>query len=276
MHRLARNAIITLSFIILRSSLASAQTAAWDPHELNGIWIRTGGDRGYNNDVVPMTVWGQEKFNSNKPSYGRELGSADAATHSEEAIGRRRAVPSGLGNDPTGECNPSGIPRLLFFPRPIEFVQTQDKTIQFFQWTRAWRDIWTDGRELPSEPASTWYGYSVGRWDGDTFVVDSTGFDDRTWVDHFGYPHSDQMHLQERYRRVDHDHLELAMTLTDPKTYTRPWISQKKVFTLQPPGSKSVSNDGWFGLYEEICAPLDEVDQFNTRIRNRAVETTGK
>ena len=103
-----------------------------------------------------------------------------------------------------------------------------------------------------------------------------TGFDDRTWVDHFGYPHSDQMHLQERYRRVDRDHLELTMTLTDPKTYTRPWESQKKIFTLQPPDSKTVSNDGWHGLFEEICAPVDEVDQFNNRIRNRAVNSTEK
>jgi hypothetical protein len=276
MHRIIR-AIIRLSLIIVPSSLAFSQTAVWDPHDINGIWIRTGGDRGYNNDVVPMTAWGQEKFNSYKPSYGRELGSADAAAHSEEAIGRRRAVPSGLGNDPTGECNPSGIPRLLFFPRPIEFVQTPTKTIQFFQWTRAWRDIWTDGRKLPAEPPSlTWYGYSAGKWDGDIFVVDSTGFDDRSWVDHFGYPHSDQMHIQERYRRVDHDHLELTISLTDPKTYTRPWVSQKKVFTLQPPGSKSVSNEGWFGLFEEICAPVDEVDQFNARIRNRAVNPTDK
>jgi hypothetical protein len=276
MRRVIR-AIVAFSFVIFPFSLTFAQTAFWNAHDLNGIWVRTGGDRGYNNDVVPMTAWGQAKFNSDKPSYGRELGSADAAAHPEEAIGRRRAVPSALGNDPAGECNPSGVPRLLFFPRPIEFVQTANKVIQFFQWTRAWRDLWTDGRELPSEPSLlTWYGYSVGKWDGDTFVVDSTGFDDRSWIDHFGYPHSDQMHLQERYHRVDRDHLELTMTITDLKTYTQPWESQKKVFTLQPPGSKTVSNDGWSGLFEEICAPLDEVDQFNARIRNRAVDATGK
>jgi hypothetical protein len=273
---MCRVILAALSFVIVPLS-TFAQTAAGDPHDLNGIWIRTGGDRGYNNDVPPMTAWGLEKFNSYKPAYGRQLGSSDAAAHPEEAIGRRRAVPSALGNDPAGECNPSGVPRLLFFPRPIEFVQTSSKVIQFFQWTRAWRDIWTDGRELPSEPpSSTWYGYSVGKWDGDTFVVESTGFDDRSWVDHFGYPHSDQMRLQERYRRIDHDHLELTIRLTDPKTYTRPWQSERKVFTLQAPGSKSVSNEGWYGLFEEICAPVDEVDQFNARIRNRAVNPADK
>src|SRR5439155_23046960 len=77
-----------------------------------------------------------------------------------------------------------------------------------------------------------WLGYSVGKWDGDTFVVDSTGFDERTWLDHFGNPRSDQMILQERYHRVDRDTLELTMTLTDPKVYTKPWVSEKKTFRL--------------------------------------------
>jgi len=266
-------------FLLLSLNLSGQSTAPqpFDRHDLNGIWNRTGGDRGYNNQVPPMTPTGMEKFNSYKPSYGRDLASSDAAAHPEEHIGRRRAVPPALGNDPTGECNPSGVPRLLFFPRPIEFVQTAEKVIQFFQWTRAWRDIWTDGRELPIEPpVFTWYGYSVGKWDGDTFVVDSTGFDERSWIDHFGYPHSDEMHLQERYRRIDHDHLELTMTITDPKTYSQPWESQKKVFTLQPRGAKIVTNEGWFGLLEEICAPVDEVDQFNSRIRDRSVNGTKK
>ena len=207
-----------------------------------------------------MTVWGEEKFKSYRPSYGRELGSADAVAHPEEAIGRQRAVPSALGNDPAGECNPSGVPRLLFFPRPIEFVQTPNKVIQFFQWTRAWRDIWMDGRKLPSEPpSSTWYGYSVGKWEGDMFVVDSTGFDDRSWVDHFGYPHSDQMHLQERYRRLDHDTLELVMTIDDPKTYTKAWVSDKLTFRLQ-------ANDK---IREDFCVPSEE-ESFNQGVRNPA------
>ena len=106
--------MLLLLFILIPFS-AFAQNTRFDPHELNGIWLRTGGDRGYNNEVAPMTVWGEEKFKSYKPSYGRELGSADAAAHPEEAIGRRRAVPSALGSDPAGECNPSGVD---LFARP--------------------------------------------------------------------------------------------------------------------------------------------------------------
>ena len=89
-------------------------------------------------------------------------------------------------------------------------------------------------------------------------------------------PVKDLLRQPDGYRRVDRDHLELTMTLTDPKTYARPWNSQKKVFTLQPPGSKTVSNDGWYGLFEEICAPVDEIDQFNASIRNRAVDSPEK
>jgi hypothetical protein len=78
----------------------------------------------------------------------------------------------------------------------------------------------------------TWNGTSVGKWEGDVFVVDSMGFDDRTWLDKFGYPHSENMKLQERYRRIDADTLELTMTITDPEMYTRPWVSDTKLFRL--------------------------------------------
>jgi len=122
-----------------------------------------------------------------------------------------------------------------------------------------WRTIWTDGRELPKNPDPAWNGYSVGKWEGDTFVVESNGYDDRTWIDHFGNPHSDQMRLEERYKRVDANTLELNMTLTDPKTYTKPWVGDKITFV-----SKTVA------LYEEICAPSEE-GHFNDTIRDPAV-----
>jgi len=251
----------------------------FDPHDLSGIWSRNSqgyggggtcrgcGDRGFNNEVPPMTPSGQARFDANKPSYGRALGSAAAAQHPEEHIGRRRGVPPGQGNDIVTACNPSGLPRMLLYPDPIEFVfdKNGDKVVQTFQWTHQWRTIYKDGRKLPEDPdVPRWYGYSVGKWEGNTFVVDSYGFDDRTWVDHFGYPHSDKMRLQERYRRVDHDTLELSMTIDDPKTYTKPWVSQTKRFKLLK--KEEISYDGWYGMLEEICAPVDEVDNFLNRI----------
>jgi hypothetical protein len=269
---------VALVALVAISTPALAQTGAQaprarntpsvphDPKDLSGVWSRTGGDRGFNNDVPPMTPEGQRKFNEMKPSYGRALGSPAAARATDEHIGRRRAVPPAQGNDLVGDCNPQGVPRILFFPRPFEFVQVKDRVIQIFQWHRALRDI-RIGAKLPEEvDIPTWYGYSAGKWDGDTFVVETIGFDDRTWLDHFGYPHSDEMKLTERYHRLNRDTLELSITVDDPKTYTRPWVSEKKVFTLQPNAQ----------LLEEICAPIDEVDNFNRRIRDPAGGVTNR
>jgi hypothetical protein len=87
----------------------------------------------------------------------------------------------------------------------------------------AFRQILTDGRPLPTDPQPTWQGYSVGHWDGDTLVVESAGFNDQTWLDFEGHPHSMELHVTERYRRMDFGHMELKMTFDDPKAYARPW-----------------------------------------------------
>jgi hypothetical protein len=247
-----------------RGRANAAPAPPHDPHDLAGIWNLGGGqDLSLTPAPPPMTPEGQKKFDANKPSYGRELGSADAAAHSEEHIGRRRAVPPGVGNDPIGDCNPLGWPRLFFFGRPVEIIQLPDRVVQFWEWTHIWRTIWTDGRPLPKDPDVRWYGYSVGRWEGDTFVVETIGVDGRTWVDHFGDVHSDDMHLTERWHRLDRDNMEVTMTLEDPKIYTKPWVSDKKMLRLQQPHE----------LREELCAPVDE-ESFNQRTRNPAAGRT--
>jgi hypothetical protein len=86
-----------------------------------------------------------------------------------------------------------------------------------------YRQIFLDGRALESAPNRTWMGYSVGRWDGDTLVVESFGFNDRTWLDHDGHPHTEALRMTERYRRRDFGHLELEVTLSDPGAYAKPW-----------------------------------------------------
>jgi hypothetical protein len=254
----------------------------FDPHDLAGIWTRSNaalgwgggstcpdcGDRGFGNDTPPFTPLGQKMFDANKPSYGRSLGTPDAAAHPEEHIGRRRAVPPSNGTDPYQYCNPEGVTRALIYPDPIEFVQLPDRIYQHYMWGYGIRPIWTDGRKLPDDPDQPrWWGYSVGHWEGDTFVVNSTGHDQRTWVDHFGYPHSEQMHLEERYRRTNYNTLELNWTITDPTVYTKPWIGQTKRFHLV---SNIKTVDGFDGMLEDVCAPADEVDQFDKRIRDPA------
>jgi len=215
-----------------------------DPHDLSGIWIARGTGMVMTN-VPPMTPLGQAKFNANKPSYGP------------------RMIPPALGNDPMGNCDPLGIPRLLFFennPGDFEIVQTPGKVIEFFDRFHVYRDIWTDGRSLPKDPDPRFNGYSTGRWEEDTFIVDSLGFDERTWLDHFGQPHSDEMRLRESYRRLDRDRLEFIMTITDPKYYTKPWVSESKIFRLSP---RKEFDD------ELFCVPSEE-QAFNKRMRDPA------
>ena len=145
--------------------------------------------------------------------------------------------------------------RTLIYPDPIEFNVLPDKIIQQFERTHGVRTIWTDGRKLIDDPDQLrWWGYSTAHWDQDTLVVNSNGFDERTWVDHFGYPHSSSIELEERYRRTAYDVLELGMTITDPKIYTKPWTSQLKRFRLLPKnGVKTI--DGWAGLFEDPLSP---------------------
>jgi hypothetical protein len=144
----------------------------------------------------------------------------------------------------------------------MRFVQTSNELLEFFEWYHTWRDIWTDGRKPIDDPESTYYGYSVGRWAGDNFIVDSNGFTDRTWTDPYGSPHSNQMKLREVFHRPDHDHLELTMTLTDPKTYTRPWVGDKMVFTLAPKSPRSENEEFRedFCIYSEQSAFFKDVD----------------
>ena len=118
----------------------------------------------------------------------------------------------------------------------------------------------TGGRELPKDPDPKWLGdTAVGKWDGDTFVVNTVGFDERTWIDHFGNPHSEDMHLQERYHRLNRDTLEIVVTIDDPKTYTKSWVSDKLTFRLQ-------ANDR---IREDFCVPSEE-ESFNQGVRNPA------
>jgi hypothetical protein len=259
-----------------------ATNKPFKPHDFAGIWSRNSegfggggtcfdcGDRGFSNDWPSFTPEGQKRFDANKPSYGRALGSADANAHPEEHIGRRRAVPPANDTDPASHCNPEGLTRALIYPDPIEFIELPDRILQHFQWRYYIRTIWLDGRPPLKDPDQLrWWGYSTGHWEGDTLVVETDGVDPRTWVDHFGNPHSDEMHVQERYKRVNYNTIELSMTLTDPKTYTKPWVSQTKRFHLIPKENvKTV--DGWKGLIEDFCAPADEVDQFNQRVRDPA------
>jgi len=191
----------------------------FDPHDISGIWRNPGGfDPIIGTNRPPMTDWGKEKWSKTRAS----------ARNTPLAFGFYQDQKD--WNDPLFQCDPSGYPRNLDYSN-YRFVKLPDEFVMFFERDHVWRDLWTDGRKLPDNPKPRWYGYATAHWDGDTLVVESSGYDERTWIDPYGSIHSDQMHIEERFRRVDHDDLEFSMTLTDPKAYIGPW-SGKKVLRL--------------------------------------------
>jgi hypothetical protein len=102
-----------------------------------------------------------------------------------------------------------------------------------YETSNTFRQVFTDGRTLPKDPQPTWLGYSVGKWEGDTLVVESTGFSDRVWLDgDKGHPSSDALHVTERFRRTDFGHLEIQVTLDDPKAFTKPWMIKQSLNLL--------------------------------------------
>ena len=256
---------LTLSSVALAQTIhpsempqsQTTKTQPFDPHDLTGIWVRgkvPKGNAPLSGNRPPMTPWGQAKFNAVRGSfsYSRAPGIAPPVAPEKE------------WNDPMLQCEPAGYPRVMLqiFAPVMRFIQTSNEVVEFFEWGHTFRDIWTDGRKPLDNPEPTYYGYSVGKWDGDTFVVDSNGFTDRTWTDPLGSPHSDQMTLHEVFRRVDHDHLELVITLTDPKTYTKAWVSDTMDFDWAPKSPRSENEEFRedFCIYSEQTSFFKEID----------------
>ncbi len=200
--------------------------------ELTGFWV--GLVAAKINPIPPMTPWGEQQFRSHK-------------SHSQ--------YPEAESNDPLKYCDPMGYPRqMLYDSRGFAFAPMPGKMLQVFQLNHVWREIWTDGRALPKDvggraadaPDPRFYGYAVGHWEGDyTFVVETVGVDERTWLDAPGHAHSVEMRLEERYTRVDHNTLEMTMTVDDPKTYTKPFVLTSERLRWLPKQD----------LIEDFCVP---------------------
>ncbi|MGP0071566.1 MAG: hypothetical protein ACLPWF_06490 [Bryobacteraceae bacterium] len=124
---------------------------------------------------------------------------------------------------PLPHCLPEGMPMVEMSPAPYKIVQTPSLTLMLYERDTTYRQVFTDGRKLPDDPQPSWLGYSVGKWDGDSLVVDSAGFNDRGWLDARGHTHGEALHLTERFHRLDFGHLEVRLTIDDPETYTKPF-----------------------------------------------------
>lgn len=232
-----------------RVSKSDSQASGPAPHrDLSGIWDVENTMEGISPAGVkshaPFTAWGANMANNvYKPGDGP------------------RRVPVGQVNDPLDSCDPAGFPRdLLFEYRPFQVAQTPNQVLMLYQYQRVWRVIWTDGRPLPKDPDPRWYGYSVGKWlDDQTFVVETTGLDERTWLDNAGDPHSSELRVQERYHRLSRDSMEVTVKIDDPKTYTAPWLARDKLHLKLMPSTTD--------LMEMICAP-SEAEEYKKVIAN--------
>jgi hypothetical protein len=167
-------------------------------------------------------------------------------------------VVSALTNDPvkggvTGTgCDPVGFPRqVLWNLRTSRIIQTPENVVILYLFNKKWRVIPTN-QTLPAQfDEPRWWGYSAGRWEDDyTFVVQSAGIDERTWLDAAGRPHSDELRVEERYQRVDREHLMLTVTINDPKMYTKPWTAMRMSLRLQSPD---------FDIREMECVPSENL-----------------
>ena len=139
-----------------------------------------------------------------------------------EALYKQRRA-NDARDDPTANCIVGGVPRSDLVPYPFKILDMPGLVVILYEAVHSYRQIFADGRELPKDPNPTWFGYSVGRWEGDAFVVQTAGFNDKGWLDNFGKPATDALRVTERFRRKDFGHMEIQITIDDPKAYTRPW-----------------------------------------------------
>jgi hypothetical protein len=192
--------------------------------EISGVWVQETSkatrpnwvdSQGNRLETLPLTAWGQERFKANRATHGSN------------------AVASTTSTEPIVKCLPPGVPAIYMVSiYPMEIMQVPGRVIMFFEYGNYVRQIFTDGRKHQSL-TTTWMGDSIGKWEGDTLVVDVSGFNDKTWIDSEGHPHSDALHVVERIRRMDHDHLVDEITVEDPKAYTKT-LTTKRVFDFQP------------------------------------------
>jgi len=226
---LAAVAMVVLSFGLnaqakkMSNASNTAAPEAASAHDLTGVWNMnpTHAQRKFINSTYTaqppdMTAWGQKKYDEAKPSNGP------------------RSNPLSVTNDPVLRlCLPPGTPRIYLQPFPMQIVQTPKEVIMLFEYDHTVRHIYIDGRPHPPELTPTYGGDSIGKWEGNTLVVDTIGFNTKTWLDRDGHMHSDKLHVIERIHRVDHNNLEDDITMIDPVALVKPWKADL-YFELKP------------------------------------------
>lgn len=236
----------------IRNFTQTAEAQA-KPADFSGIWLGKGiqslspsdpmGRKPLGSEPdISYTAWGIEKVKAAKPSTGPNqtfVNTNDLALK---------------------YADPDGYPRSAIHPMRFKVVHTPDFIYFLYEYDQAWRPIALNAKHS-DDPDPTWYGESVGKWEGDTLVVDAIGFNDRAWLDPIGHPRSEQLHLVEHWRRVDHDTLVDELLIDDPVAYTKPWT-----------GSLTFKLDHNGELHENIYTATDEL-RFKTDMVNTINKT---
>jgi hypothetical protein len=209
-----------------KPNLAARAPRARDGHpDLSGVWQSQSATPEELGRLIPGGVNGLGEDPPSKYFLNilSDFKPEEALLLPEAAAEFRRRAQNFSPDSPLSHCQPAGVPMAETAPGPFKIVQTPGLILALYERDTTFRQIHTDGRKLPDDPQPAWFGYSVGRWEGDTLVVDAAGFNGRGWLDARGHTHSDALRLTERFHRPDFGHMEEQITVDDRKTYSRPF-----------------------------------------------------
>jgi hypothetical protein len=149
-----------------------------------------------------------------------------------KALYEQRIDGSHSREDPDANCLPQGVPKINAAPAPWRIVQTPGYIVIVYEAFNLWRQVFLDRRQPARDLNPTWMGYSTGRWEGDTLVIDTRGFNGKAWLDQLGKPSTEALHVIERFRRKDFGHMDIQITIDDPRAYTQPWTVKQDAHLL--------------------------------------------
>ncbi|HSG65682.1 MAG TPA: DUF6152 family protein [Gammaproteobacteria bacterium] len=205
--------------------------------DLRGVWMRSYEHRWQNyaltEELPSMTPWAEARFRQARPTFGPD------------------SVAVADTNDPIYQCLPPGVPRIYMHPVPFEIFQFSDRILIVYEFQHHVRQIFTDGRAPREGLPASWMGESAGRWDGEALVIETAGFNDMTWIDRRGVPHSDQLRVTERIYRESDDRLIVELRVEDPIAFDEPFTARRVFDSIDWALEENVCVDGSF--FEEFA-----------------------
>ena len=236
-------AAVLAMLVVPPGALAQSASNAAGEADFSGVWTSDPPENtrpwfiySFSADLPDLTEWGQARFEDSRPTFGP------------------RSVPVADTNDPVYDCYPPGTARIYLHPFPMEIVQTGDRVLMLFEYDHHQRQIYTDGRDHRTDLAPSWMGDSTGYWEDGVLVVETLNFNDRSWLDRRGVPHSDRLRVTERISLTDDGRLQIDIAMEDPVALAEPWV-----------GQRFYRKTDW-QVVEFVCLDTATFDEFETSI----------